>query len=179
MEFRNMNHIPAMALLISKAIQHRKSILENGEPVTQFLVIRHWYLYFSLKVQCHQPTFVTSSCILVLKILPMPFLPLIFFFLCESLFLEGGEFCGSLAYYGVGTNLVSYLTKVRKQSNVTAASNIASWQGTCYLTPLLGAFLADSYWGRHRTIVVSLTIFTIVTLDRHSTLFFVKSASAC
>jgi peptide/histidine transporter 3/4 len=102
-----------------------------------------------------------------------------FFFLCESLFLEGGEFCGSLAYYGVGTNLVSYLTKVRKQSNVTAASNIASWQGTCYLTPLLGAFLADSYWGRHRTIVVSLTIFTIVTLDRHSTLFFVKSASAC
>ncbi|XP_062205903.1 protein NRT1/ PTR FAMILY 8.3-like [Phragmites australis] len=73
----------------------------------------------------------------------------------------GGEFCGAMAYYGVGTNLVSYLTKVQKQSNVTAASNIASWQGTCYLTPLLGAFLADSYWGRHRTIVISLTIFTI------------------
>ena len=100
------------------------------------------------------------------------------FFLCESMFLEGGEFCGSLAYYGVGTNLVSYLTKVRKQSNVAAASNIASWQGTCYLTPLLGAFLADSYWGRHRTSVISLTIFTIVTHDRHSTLFFVKSASS-
>lgn len=127
-------------------------------------------------------TFVTSPCIPVLKILPMPFLSLIFFFFfCESLFLEGGEFCGSLAYYGVGTNLVSYLTKVRKQSNVAAASNIASWQGTCYLTPLLGAFLADSYWGRHRTIVISVTIFTIVTLDRHSTLcsFFAKSASAC
>ncbi|CAN6299928.1 unnamed protein product [Urochloa humidicola] len=72
----------------------------------------------------------------------------------------GGEFCGAMAYYGVGTNLVSYLTKVQKQSNVTAASNIASWQGTCYLTPLLGAFLADSYWGRHRTIVISLIIFT-------------------
>ncbi|PUZ39800.1 hypothetical protein GQ55_9G370400 [Panicum hallii var. hallii] len=73
----------------------------------------------------------------------------------------GGEFCGALAYYAVGTNLVSYLTKVQKQSNVAAASNIASWQGTCYLTPLLGAFLADSYWGRHRTIVISLMIFTI------------------
>ncbi|TVU31425.1 hypothetical protein EJB05_23109, partial [Eragrostis curvula] len=73
----------------------------------------------------------------------------------------GGEFCGSLAYYGVGTNLVSYLTKVQKQSNVNAASSIASWQGTCYLTPLLGAFLADSYWGRHRTIVIFLSIFTI------------------
>ncbi|RLN41425.1 protein NRT1/ PTR FAMILY 8.3-like [Panicum miliaceum] len=73
----------------------------------------------------------------------------------------GGEFCGALAYYAVGTNLVSYLIKVQKKSNVAAASNIASWQGTCYLTPLLGAFLADSYWGRHRTIVISLMIFTI------------------
>ncbi|XP_066343868.1 protein NRT1/ PTR FAMILY 8.1-like isoform X2 [Miscanthus floridulus] len=66
-----------------------------------------------------------------------------------------------MAYYGVGTNLVSFLTKVQKQSNVAAASNIAFWQGTCYLTPLLGAFLADSYLGRHRTIVVSLMIFTM------------------
>ncbi|KAL6906261.1 hypothetical protein ACP4OV_003862 [Aristida adscensionis] len=73
----------------------------------------------------------------------------------------GGEFCGAMAYYGVGTNLVSYLTKVQKQSNISAASSIASWQGTCYLTPLLGAFLADSYWGRHRTIVISLSIFTV------------------
>ncbi|CAD6212268.1 unnamed protein product [Miscanthus lutarioriparius] len=73
----------------------------------------------------------------------------------------GGEFCGAMAYYGVGTNLVSYLTKVQKQSNVAAAGNIAFWQGTCYLTPLLGAFLADSYLGRHRTIVVSLVIFTM------------------
>ncbi|KAK3153461.1 hypothetical protein QOZ80_2BG0173420 [Eleusine coracana subsp. coracana] len=66
-----------------------------------------------------------------------------------------------MAYYGVGTNLVSYLTKVQQQSNVTAASNIASWQGLCYLSPLLGAFLADSYWGRYRTIVISLAIFTV------------------
>ncbi|OEL14231.1 Protein NRT1/ PTR FAMILY 8.3 [Dichanthelium oligosanthes] len=67
-----------------------------------------------------------------------------------------GEFCGAMGYYGLG-----YLSMVQKKSNVAAASNIASWQGTCYLTPLLGAFLADSYWGRHRTIVISLTMFTI------------------
>lgn len=73
----------------------------------------------------------------------------------------GGEFCGALAYYAVGTNLVSYLTKVQHQSNVEAASRIISWQGTCYLASPLGAFLADSYWGRHQTIVVSLTIFTL------------------
>ncbi|CAM0954840.1 unnamed protein product [Alopecurus aequalis] len=73
----------------------------------------------------------------------------------------GGEFCGALAYYAVGTNLVSYLTKVQHQSNVEAASRIISWQGTCYLASPLGAFLADSYWGRHRTIIVSFTIFTL------------------
>ncbi|KAK1697877.1 hypothetical protein QYE76_014574 [Lolium multiflorum] len=73
----------------------------------------------------------------------------------------GGEFCGALAYYAVGTNLVSYLTKVQHQSNVEAASRNISWQGTCYLASPLGAFLADSYWGRHRTIIVSLSIFTL------------------
>ncbi|TVT97661.1 hypothetical protein EJB05_57082, partial [Eragrostis curvula] len=78
---------------------------------------------------------------------------------CSSIL--GGEFCGALAYYGVGTNLVSYLTKVQNQGNLTAASNVASWQGTCYLTPLLGSFFADSYWGRHRTIVISMTIYTV------------------
>uniref|UniRef100_A0ACD5T948 Uncharacterized protein n=2 Tax=Avena sativa TaxID=4498 RepID=A0ACD5T948_AVESA len=73
----------------------------------------------------------------------------------------GGEFCGALAYYAVGTNLVSYLTKVQHQSNVEAASRIISWQGTCYLASPLGAFLADSYWGRHRVVLISLTIFTL------------------
>ncbi|GJM91651.1 hypothetical protein PR202_ga08049 [Eleusine coracana subsp. coracana] len=79
----------------------------------------------------------------------------------DNMVSKGGEFCSAMAYYGVGTNLVSYLPKVQKQSNVTAASNIAYWQGFCYLSPLLGAFLADSYWGRYRTIVISLAIFTV------------------
>lgn len=101
----------------------------------------------------------------VYKLLCIIFLPLYGSILafCVTMLFTGGEFCGAMAYYGVGTNLVSYLTKLQHQSNVMAASNIASWQGTCYLTPLLGAFLADSYWGRHRTIVISLTIFTFVS----------------
>jgi len=33
---RTMNGIPAMALLISEAIQLLRNILENGEPATPF-----------------------------------------------------------------------------------------------------------------------------------------------
>ena len=36
------------------------------------------------------------------------------------------------------------------------------FEGTCYLTPLLGAWLADSYWGRYRTIIVFSLIYLAV-----------------
>ncbi|XP_074294289.1 protein NRT1/ PTR FAMILY 8.3-like isoform X2 [Silene latifolia] len=47
------------------------------------------------------------------------------------------------------------------ESNVTAATNVNGWAGTCYLTPLIGAYLADAYWGRYRTISVFSTIYFI------------------
>jgi hypothetical protein len=34
--------------------------------------------------------------------------------------------------------------------------------GTCYLTPLLGAWLADSRWGRYKTILVFSSIYVLV-----------------
>uniref|UniRef100_A0A6N2MQI9 Uncharacterized protein n=1 Tax=Salix viminalis TaxID=40686 RepID=A0A6N2MQI9_SALVM len=37
-------------------------------------------------------------------------------------------------------------------SNVVAVNNVANWSGTCYVIPLLGAFLADAYLGRYWTI---------------------------
>ena len=33
------------------------------------------------------------------------------------------------------------------------------FEGTCYVTPLLGAYLADSHWGRYKTILVFSTIY--------------------
>ncbi|XP_039779103.1 protein NRT1/ PTR FAMILY 8.3-like isoform X3 [Panicum virgatum] len=45
------------------------------------------------------------------------------------------------------------------EGNVSAARNFTTWQGTCYLTPLIGATLADSYWGKYRTIAVFSTIY--------------------
>lgn len=67
-----------------------------------------------------------------------------------------------MAYYGIATNLVSYLTNKLHEGNVSAARNVTTWQGTCYLTPLIGAVLADAYWGRYWTIAAFSTIYFIV-----------------
>lgn len=76
-------------------------------------------------------------------------------------FILGNECCERLAYYGIAANLVTYLTRKLHEGNVSAARNVTTWQGTCYVTPLIGAVLADAYWGRYRTIAVFSTIYFI------------------
>ncbi|KAM3213175.1 hypothetical protein ACQJBY_065907 [Aegilops geniculata] len=75
---------------------------------------------------------------------------------CRSVL--GTEFCYCLAFFGISCNLVTYLTGVLGQSNVAAARNVSTWQATCFLMPLGGAVVADSYYGRYRTMVVSCFI---------------------
>ncbi|XP_074309063.1 protein NRT1/ PTR FAMILY 8.3-like isoform X2 [Silene latifolia] len=71
------------------------------------------------------------------------------------LFILGGECCDRLAFCAIESNLVNYLTGKLHQGNVSAARIVSIWSGTCFLTPLLGAFLADAYWGRYWTVAVS------------------------
>uniref|UniRef100_A0A0E0KB02 Peptide transporter n=1 Tax=Oryza punctata TaxID=4537 RepID=A0A0E0KB02_ORYPU len=71
----------------------------------------------------------------------------------------GTEVCERLAYYGISKSLVTYLSTRLHEGNVSAARNFTTWQGTCYLTPLIGATLADSYWGKYKTIAVFSTIY--------------------
>ncbi|BAS99404.1 Os06g0706100 [Oryza sativa Japonica Group] len=75
---------------------------------------------------------------------------------CRSIL--GTEFCQCLAYFGMTINLVTYLTTELHQSNVAAAKNVSTWQATCFLTPLAGAIVADSYWGKYHTMVVGCCI---------------------
>lgn len=79
------------------------------------------------------------------------------------------ECCERLAYYGMGTNLVNFMKDRLNQGNAEAANNITNWSGTCYATPLLGAFLADAYLGRYWTIstfmIVYITGMTLLTMS--------------
>lgn len=48
--------------------------------------------------------------------------------------------------------MMVYLTIVFHMKRVTAATLINVWNGTCNLSPLLGAFLSDAYFGRFKTL---------------------------
>ncbi|KAJ3679711.1 hypothetical protein LUZ60_017722 [Juncus effusus] len=76
-------------------------------------------------------------------------------------FILGNECCERLAYYGISANLVTYLTKKLHQGNAYAARSVTTWAGTCYVTPIIGALLADAYWGRYWTIAVFSIIYFI------------------
>ncbi|KAG8088041.1 hypothetical protein GUJ93_ZPchr0010g11071 [Zizania palustris] len=76
-------------------------------------------------------------------------------------FILGSEFNECLSLFGVSKNLVKYLTRVLQESNVNAARSVSTWVGTCFFTPLLGAFMADTYWGRYWTVVISLSVYAV------------------
>lgn len=62
----------------------------------------------------------------------------------------------------LSTNLVLYLTRVMGEESGHAALQVSLFSGTCYLTPLLGAWLADSMWGRYKTIMVFSLVYFVV-----------------
>ncbi|XP_072966329.1 protein NRT1/ PTR FAMILY 7.3-like [Typha angustifolia] len=86
----------------------------------------------------------------------------------------------TLAFFGVGVNLVLFLTRVVRQSNADAANTVSKWTGTVYLFSLVGAFLSDCYWGRYKTCAIFQLIFVFgLVLLSLATRFFLINSSGC
>ena len=77
------------------------------------------------------------------------------------------EFSERLSYFGIATNLISYLTKVMDQDLKTAAKNVNYWAGVTTLMPLVGGFLADAYTGRFLMILISSLIYLMVYINSY------------
>ncbi|XP_043708332.1 protein NRT1/ PTR FAMILY 5.10-like isoform X2 [Telopea speciosissima] len=73
----------------------------------------------------------------------------------------GVEIAERFSYYGIGGNLITYLTGPLQQSTVTAAVNVNTWSGVASMLPLLGAFVADAYIGRYRTILFASLLYVL------------------
>lgn len=56
-------------------------------------------------------------------------------------------------YYGMRAILILFMTKALLFDKAFASNLYGSYTGLVYLTPLLGGYIADRYWGNHRSII--------------------------
>ncbi|TDH66052.1 hypothetical protein CCR75_007128 [Bremia lactucae] len=69
------------------------------------------------------------------------------------------EFCERLAYYGLSGSLPIFFHRNLGLSTVLATELNSTFTSLSYLTPLLGAYVADRYLGRFSTIVLFCSLY--------------------
>lgn len=76
------------------------------------------------------------------------------------MFYAGVEVAERIAYYGISSNLIKYLTGHLGLSTSTAAENV--WTGTALLFPLVGGFIADVFFVRYVTTIFASILYISV-----------------
>ena len=64
-------------------------------------------------------------------------------------------------YYGMRAILVLFLVKAMAFNQGAASQVYGSYTGLVYLTPLVGGYIADRYWGNKRSIIVGALVMAI------------------
>lgn len=65
------------------------------------------------------------------------------------------------SYYGMRAILILYMTKALLYDKNFASGIYGNYTGLVYLTPLIGGYISDRYWGNRRSIIVGGTIMAI------------------
>ena len=76
----------------------------------------------------------------------------------QSKYIVGNEACERFSFYGMRSILVAYMTGMLLMSKNEATEVVHLFIACTYLLPLLGAWLADRFLGRYRTII-SISLF--------------------
>ena len=64
------------------------------------------------------------------------------------------ELAERLSYYGINQGLKNFMKAKLGWSSVGANALKSTWTSLCYLSPLVGAWIADEKWGRFKTILI-------------------------
>lgn len=75
----------------------------------------------------------------------------------------GNDVVERIVYHGVSANLISYLVGVLHQDRVSSVKSVNNWSGTICITPFVGAFVADAYFGLYWTIAVTSFFYLTVS----------------
>ena len=93
----------------------------------------------------------------------------------KAIYIIATEFCERLAYYGFAGSLVLFFETQLKMDNEEAINQFNLWNGFVYVTPLIGGYIADTYWSRYSTIkwfallyLFGLVMFNISTVPDFS-----------
>ena len=64
-------------------------------------------------------------------------------------------------YYGMRAILILFMTKALLFDHAFASNLYGSYTGLVYLTPLVGGYIADRFWGNHRSIIAGGIVMAI------------------
>lgn len=64
------------------------------------------------------------------------------------------EFWERFSYYGMRAIFILYMTKMLLLDKASASNIYGSYTGLVYLTPLIGGYMADRYWGNRKSIFI-------------------------
>ncbi|XP_019960053.2 solute carrier family 15 member 1b [Paralichthys olivaceus] len=76
-------------------------------------------------------------------------------------FIVVNEFCERFSYYGMRAVLVLYFKYFLKWDDDFATTIYHAFVALCYLTPILGAIVADSWLGKFKTIIYLSIVYTV------------------
>uniref|UniRef100_A0A0E0AME0 Major facilitator superfamily (MFS) profile domain-containing protein n=2 Tax=Oryza TaxID=4527 RepID=A0A0E0AME0_9ORYZ len=76
----------------------------------------------------------------------------------------GLECLESMAFNGIATNLVVYIRSVLHGGIASSASTSSLWYGTSFFVPILGATIADTYWGNYKIVLISFIMYLLGTV---------------
>lgn len=76
-------------------------------------------------------------------------------------YIVGNEACERFSYYGMRAILVIFMAKYLMMPEADAKSTYHLFISACYLTPLLGGFIADRLLGKYKTIMILSLVYCI------------------